>query len=317
MSPCWKSRAALRAESAWRSSRRASACGCSRSSVSSHDIAASRAEDGLNLEPVVEHDDVGGRAGLEEADVAAGEEARRHLGRRTDRLLERDAERVQVPHRVDHRQHACRRAFRPRASAQRRPRPSTSTSPSWYVPPFAGPGSRHRVGDERDAAGRRTPRRAAPSRRRGGGRRRSSARSRRRGRVSAAPAIPGSRERNGRIALKRCVTAPTPRSKAWSASAAVAFVCPAETDDAALAQPLDQRVGAGQLGRERHLGHAAGVEQAVEQREVGRAQVLERVRARALGREERALEVRAEDARARAVRRHRAQRLDRGLLRRR
>src|SRR5213080_4418552 len=96
-----KSRAAVRAESDWRSNRRASASRCSRSSVPSHDIAPSRAEDGLNLQPVIEYDDVRERAGVEKANVAAGKEPRRHLGRRADGLLEGDAERVEVPHRVD------------------------------------------------------------------------------------------------------------------------------------------------------------------------------------------------------------------------
>ena len=48
-------------------------------------------------------------------------------------------------------------------------------------------------------------------------------------RASAAPAMPGSRCRKGRIALKRCVTVRTPRSKAASASSAVASECPHET----------------------------------------------------------------------------------------
>ena len=63
----------------------------------------------------------------------------------------------------------------------------------------------------------------------------------------------------------------------------------------------------GQLGRERHLAHRAGVEQAAQQREVGVAAALGVVDAEALGRDERALEVRAEHARADAVGRHRAQ----------
>src|SRR6476660_7574323 len=105
MSRRWNSRAAVRAESAWRSSRRASACGCSRSSVSSHDIAPPRAEDSLDLEPIVEHDDVRERPGLEKPDVASGEEARRHLGRRAHRLLEGDAERMEIPNGLDHREH--------------------------------------------------------------------------------------------------------------------------------------------------------------------------------------------------------------------
>ena len=42
--------------------------------------------------------------------------------------------------------------------------------------------------------------------------------------ASAAPAMPGSRCSNGRIALKRCVTVRTPRSKAAFACSAVASV---------------------------------------------------------------------------------------------
>src|SRR5215470_4709601 len=108
MSRWWKSRAAARAASAWRSRRRRNASGCWRSSVSSHDIAPSRAEDGLDLEPVVEDDGIGERSWLEEADVATPEEPGRHLGRRTDGLLERNPQGVQVPHRVDHGQNATR-----------------------------------------------------------------------------------------------------------------------------------------------------------------------------------------------------------------
>ena len=73
-------------------------------------------------------------------------------------------------------------------------------------------------------------------------------------------------------------------------------------DDAARAAAGDQRVGARQLRRERQLGDAAGVEQPVEQREIRVAPMLERMRAEALGREERALEVRADHARARRPR---------------
>jgi hypothetical protein len=92
---------------------------------------------------------------------------------------------------------------------------------------------------------------------------------------------------------------------------------PSRDRDAALAQPLDERVRPGQLRRERHLRHCTRVEQPVEQRDIRPAQMGERVRSRAIGREERPLEVRAEDARARCIRRHRPQRLDGHLLRRR
>src|SRR5438067_4172017 len=107
MSRRWKSRAAVRAAAVCRSSRHWSAAGCSRSSVSSHDIAPPRAEDGPNLEPIVEDDDVRERAGLEEADVAAREEPGGHLGRRAHGLLEGNAESVKVLHRLDHREHGA------------------------------------------------------------------------------------------------------------------------------------------------------------------------------------------------------------------
>src|SRR3954447_8460971 len=157
MSRRWKSRAAVRAESAWRSSRRASACGCSASSVSSRDIAPSRTEDGLDLEAVVEQDDVRERAGLEEADVAAGEEARRHLGRRAHRVLEGDAERMEIPDGIDHRED--RAGERPVLALRRgaildRP---LHVAELEGAPVAAGSGSRHGVRDERDAAGGAPP----------------------------------------------------------------------------------------------------------------------------------------------------------------
>src|SRR5205085_1008456 len=98
-----KSFAACFAASRW-SRRRASASGCARSSVSSHDIASSRAENGLDLEPIVEDNDVGGGTRLEDADVGAPDQARGNLSRRADRLLERDTEGVEIADGVDHRQ---------------------------------------------------------------------------------------------------------------------------------------------------------------------------------------------------------------------
>ena len=59
---------------------------------------------------------------------------------------------------------------------------------------------------------------------------------------------------------------------------------PGRHRDPALAQALDERIRPGQLGRERHLGDCARVEQPVEQRDVGRAQVDERMRAGPVGR---------------------------------
>src|SRR5256886_17218824 len=104
----WKSRAAVRGEVGWNKTRRARAGVCKRCSVSSNDIAPSRAEDGQDLEPVVEHDDVRRRTGLEKTDVAAGEEARRYLGRRAHRVLEGAAARVKVPDGANHRERGAR-----------------------------------------------------------------------------------------------------------------------------------------------------------------------------------------------------------------
>src|SRR5439155_216250 len=58
-------------------------------------------------------------------------------------------------------------------------------------------------------------------------------------RARAAPAMPGSRCRNGRIALKRCVTVRTPRSNAAPASSAVAVGVRLQQVDAAEAVHLE------------------------------------------------------------------------------
>ena len=91
----------------------------------------------------------------------------------------------------------------------------------------------------------------------------------------------------------------TPRSKAALACSAVASLCPSETVTPRSSSRVDQRVGAGQLGRERHQPDRPAVEQPVEQGEVGVAARRGPVRAEPPRREERALEVHAEDARAR------------------
>ena len=74
----------------------------------------------LDLEPVVEDDDVCGGARLEHAEVGAADDPRGHGRRGADRVLERDAERVQVAHGVDHRQHRAGEDAVLRASARRR-----------------------------------------------------------------------------------------------------------------------------------------------------------------------------------------------------
>ena len=94
-------------------------------------------------------------------------------------------------------------------------------------------------------------------------------------RASAAPAMPGSRCRNGRIALKRCVTVRTPASNAAFASSAVASEWPHEIAISRAQERLDQLVRARQLGRERDEPDGPRREQPLEQRDV-------RVAARAL-----------------------------------
>ena len=59
-------------------------------------------------------------------------------------------------------------------------------------------------------------------------------------RTSAAPAMPGSRCVNGRIALKRCVTCVAPRSNAARASSAVASVWPQAATTPARPQRVDE-----------------------------------------------------------------------------
>ena len=141
---------------------------------------------------------------IADAARAAGQpqHARRHLGRGADRILERHAERVQVAHRVDHRQraageHAARpRARRRRGSRRRRPRGGSAV---------VEPGAGDRVGDERDAVPAPPARPSLPVT----GATCTPSRiswTTTSGRASAAPTMPGSRWWNGRIALKRCVT---------------------------------------------------------------------------------------------------------------
>ena len=95
--------------------------------------------------------------------------AGRHLGRRADGVLERHAERVQVPNGLDHRERAPgERAAR--ARARRRPGSRSSSPPSRYAPSVE-PCARHRVRDERHAPGGGAPDDRSPSRARGARRR--------------------------------------------------------------------------------------------------------------------------------------------------
>jgi hypothetical protein len=60
--------------------------------------------DADDLEPVVEDDEIRAPAGLDYAEIGPAQDACRNRRRRSDRLFEWNPERVQVPHRVDHRQ---------------------------------------------------------------------------------------------------------------------------------------------------------------------------------------------------------------------
>src|SRR5262249_25629371 len=83
-----------------------------------------------------------------------------------------------------------------------------------------------------------------------------------------------------------------------------------------LARSADERAGTLELGRHRQRGHVPGVEQPVEERDVGIPPVLRRMRAEPLRREERAVEMRTDDLRPAVRRWHLAQRVEQHLLRR-
>ena len=124
---------------------------------------------------------------------------------------------------------------------------------------------------------------------------------------------PGSRCRNGRIALKRWVTVATPRSKALFACSAVASLCPSDTvTPRSSSRSITGR--AGELRRERHRAHRAAVEQPLEQRQVGIAARAGDVRPESPRREEGPLEVRPEDARILRLARHLRERGEQRLL---
>ena len=111
-----------------------------------------------------------------------------------------------------------------------------------------------------------------------------------------------------------CVTARAPRSKAAFACAAVASLCPSETTTPRSSSRSISSPAPGSSGRQRHQPHRARVEQALEERQIGIAPGRGLVRPEPGRREERALEVHAEDPRARLVGRHFAHRCEHLLL---
>src|SRR5436190_8522780 len=104
-----------------------------------------------DVEVVVEHDDVGGEADAEPADLVVAERPAGHGRSGRDRVLERDAERVEVAERVDHRQDATREhAF---GTADGAVVHLDVEAAERRVRALAASGGGDRVGDEREAAG--------------------------------------------------------------------------------------------------------------------------------------------------------------------
>ena len=223
--------------------------------------------------------------------AAAADEPRRPLGHRRDRIGPVEAERAEVGEAVGE----------PRGASGERA-VGTARDAARHLDR-----RRRRAGSRRPAARRRRPRPLTRLQRPA-----AAAKATRRsssetwtpsaiswtatpGVVRAAPASPGSRALSGVIALKRCVTARAPAANARRASFALASLCPSQTATPRAEAEVDQLERAGQLGGESHRRHRAGIEQPLEQRRVGRAQVLCRVRACAVRREERPFEMNADD----------------------
>ena len=188
-----------------------------------------------------------------------GRAARRRAGRGSragtalaarERVLERDAERERGCGRPRSSSARCRRGRRPRARTT--PSATSISDLAERVGAVAEPRAGDRVGDERDPARRR---RATASRTISGSRWTPStidldddvgrARAPRR-------RCPGRGGASGRIALKRCVTVRTPRSKAACRLVGGRVRVPERDRDAARVQEVDQLERARELGRERH-----------------------------------------------------------------
>ena len=193
-----------------------------------------------------------------------------------------------------------RRAPRPRRrrggrSRRRAPAPATASVTSASRPRGRAPDDAHRVGGEVDAVeddlDDHVRPRQAPRRRR-----------------------PGRGGVNGRIALKRCVTVPTPRSNAAFASARARVGVAGRDGDSARDEQVDEVERPGQLGCQREQPDRPGGEEPLEQGRVRVAPCGGRMRPEPPGREERAFDVRAEDPRAAAALADLAERGDEPLL---
>src|SRR3954463_10914774 len=89
------------------SDRKVAPPACGRGAASGNDTRLTPDADSVELEVVVEDDEVGGRADVEATEAGGAEHAGGDPGGGLNRLAQRDAELVQVPHRVDHRQRAA------------------------------------------------------------------------------------------------------------------------------------------------------------------------------------------------------------------
>ena len=109
-----------------------------------------------------------GSPGAIRGELRLTEEACRRGGRGRDRLLERRAEGVQVPHRLDHRQHA---AGQHTVGASHGAFGHLDVEPAETERAVGDPGSRDRVGDEREPIAGHAPGQLDRLRARGGCRR--------------------------------------------------------------------------------------------------------------------------------------------------
>src|ERR671923_285526 len=300
-------RAATRAKASSCPSSRSSAPGCCRISVrkvappsgsagaaSGNDTFLAPDEHPLDVEPVVDDDDVGRRAG-DEAERRLADHTGRHARRRLERTGEGDAERVEIPDSFDHRQRAAgelavRTAGDPVADLH--------FEAAEAVRAILKAGACHRVRDERHAARSGVP--DEPGRLR-------------REVVSVEDDLDdhvGPREcgaRDTRIAVAE--RAHRIEEVRHGSHAGVegggglrgpGVAVSERHGDAAPEQEVDEGVGSRELRRERDHADPARVKESLEQRRIRISARQGRMRAEALRGEERAFEMDAEDARAAA-----------------
>ena len=233
------------------------------------------------------------------------EDAGGHERRRLDSALERDAELDEVPQGLDHRQRAAREdAVAPTGDAV----VDGQVDAAERVVAVAEPGRRDRVGDEREPARGDVPQQphdvgvevdAVDDRLH------DDVRADERGADDAGVAMS---QRSHRVEDMRDGANAAIEGGMGLGRGRVRV--PERDDDSPRLEDVDELERPRELGRERHDPHRPGVEEPLEQSQVGIAAIAGGMRAEPARGEERALEVRPEHARARAGRleRHRAQR---------